>query len=182
MVDEQERLIADWFGRARNSQHRHYECANYFSKLNKALGIPAIVLSMVVGATIFVSLDNKTLGNYKIVIGIVSLLASVFATLHTFLSFSERAQKHTLSGAGYAAIRRELELLKTFPMENREELTRKFKSIKEKLDVLAESSPEIPRKIFRRPVKYVKRPERRVFHLLENEEAQLADTPDTPRR
>ena len=171
MNKEQELLIKDWFRRVRENQFTHYACGNYFSRLNYMLGIPTIILSTVVGTAVFVSLDNQAVGNYKIAIGIISMLASVFATLHTFLGFSQRAEKHRLTATGYASVRRELELIKTFPIENSVELSKKLETIKIQIDHLAESSEEVPKRVWEKNIKALKEKEHnRIFHIPKTEE------------
>ncbi len=166
MTEEQDVLITDWFRRVRENQIIHYACGNHFSWLNYRLGIPTIILTTVVGTAVFASLENQAIGNYKIVIGLISILASVLAALQTFLGFPQRAEKHRLTASGYAAIRRELELLKTFPVEDAGELAGKLESLKIQIDHLAESSQEVPRKIWLKHIHELKGKEhKRIFHL-----------------
>lgn len=166
MNEEQEALVKDWFRRVRENQFTHYACGNYFSRLNYMLGIPTIILSTVVGTAVFVSLDNQAIGNYKIVIGVVSMLASVLAALHTFLGFSQRAEKHRLTATGYASVRRELELIKTFPIEGSVELSKKLETIKIQIDHLAESAEEVPKSVWQKNIRELKgREHKRIFHI-----------------
>jgi len=174
--DDQEALIKDWFRRVRENQFTHYACGNYFSRWNYILGIPTIILSTVVGTAIFVSLDNQAIGDYKILIGMVSILASVLAALHTFLGLSQRAEKHRLTATGYASVRRELELLKTFPIEDSEQLSKKLELIKVEIDHLAESGDEVPKKIWKKNILELKnREHNRIFHLPANKSASQGD-------
>ncbi|MCI0564162.1 MAG: SLATT domain-containing protein [Nitrososphaera sp.] len=166
MQPEHEVLISDWFRRVRENQFIHYACGNHFSRLNYWLGIPTIVLTTAVGTAIFATLETETTGALRIGIGLISILASVLAALHTFLGFSERAEKHRLTAAGYAAVRRQLEFLKTFPVGDEKELSQRLESTKQEIDNLAKSSPEVPGKIWNNKVTELKgREHRRIFHL-----------------
>src|SRR5947209_1418110 len=78
-------LITDWFRRARESQRIHYECGTRYSRLNYLLGIPTIMLSAAVGTAVFASLDKDTSGSVRIILGLISMFAAVFASLQTFL-------------------------------------------------------------------------------------------------
>jgi uncharacterized coiled-coil protein SlyX len=144
--DASERLLTDWFRRVRETQRIHYACRNYFDRLHYYLGIPTIVLSGAVGTAVFASLDKQTTGNFKILVGMVSLLAAVLAGLQTFLRFTERAEKHHLTGAGYASIRRRLEMLKTFPPKDLEQLEQALTEVKNEMDALAKSSRDVPKR------------------------------------
>lgn len=166
MNESEEVLITDWFRRARESQLVHYACGDYFTQLNLRLGIPTIILTTVVGSAVFLSLDNHAIGNYKIYIGMTSLLSSVLAALHTFLGYSQRAEKHRITATGYAAIRRDIEFLKTFSDASEIDLSKKLEKIKLKMDYLTNSSEPVPKKVWRQHVSGLKdRDHHRVFQL-----------------
>jgi hypothetical protein len=146
-----ELLVADWFNRARESQRAHYACCARFRRFTYLLGIPTIILTTVVGMAILASVANdKVTDQMKIAIGLVSLAAAVLATLLTFLGFSQRIDRHRLAGAGYGAIGRSLEFLKTFSPADPSELKRTVAEIQKQLDDLAESSPEVPVRLKRK--------------------------------
>lgn len=136
-------LMLDWFRRSRESQHLHYACSNYFAKLHYWLGIPAVALSAIVGTAVFVSLERDLDGAWKIAVGTVSIAAAVLASLQTFLGLSERAESHRAIAAQYAAVRRDLELLKTF-YEDVPSPSEQMATIKATMDELAQKSPEVP--------------------------------------
>jgi hypothetical protein len=159
-------LVTDWFRRARESQRVHYECSNYYNRLNYILGIPTIALSAAVGTAVFASFDKVAGGTAKVVLGLVSILAAVLASLQTFLSFAERANRHRVTGSKYGAVRRALEYLKTFPPSDPEELRRQVEKIKQEMDGLAENAPHVPSRLKRKIDDELKsRTHQRVFHL-----------------
>lgn len=159
-------LLTDWFRRARESQFIHYECGVWYSRLNYLLGIPSIVLSTVVGTAIFASFETSATGAERIVIGLLSIISAVLASLQTFLRFSERAEHHRSTGSGYGAVRRSLEYLKTFPPNDEDNIKQSLKEIKEQMDELAKEAPEVPARMKRKLDNEVKnRTHRRIFHL-----------------
>lgn len=158
-------LLTDWFRRSRESQSIHYDCAGYYSRLNYWLGIPTIVLSTAVGTTVFASLDASDSHTIRIVVGLISILAAVLASLQTFLRLSERAEHHRTIAASYAAIRRSLEYLKTFPSDDVEEVKRAFEEIKKQMDKLAEDAPSIPLRMKGKFKELKNREHKRIFHL-----------------
>lgn len=171
MEPQVELLVTDWFRRARESQRVHYECGTRFSRLNYLLGIPTIVLTAAVGTAVFASLDTAAAGSARIIIGLVSILAAVLASLQTFLGFAQRADRHRAAGAGYGALRRSLEYLKTFPPSDPKEFQREVSEIQKQMDALAESSPEVPARMKRMIDEELKsRDHRRIFTLGGNTE------------
>jgi hypothetical protein len=162
-------LVTDWFRRVRESQRVHYECANYYSRLNYFLGIPTIVLSAAVGTAVFASFDKQAAGAVRLILGFISMTAAVLASLQTFLSFAERANRHRVTGAKYGAIRRTLEKLKTvFPTEH-DALRRELDAIQKAMDDLAENAPHVPSRLKERVDNELKsRDHHRVFDLPAN--------------
>jgi hypothetical protein len=109
------------------------------------LGVPAIVLSTLVGTAVFASLQKQPELWLQISIGLASVLAAVLAGLQTFLGYTERAEKHRIAGAKYGALGRELEVLRASDQISNETL----EDIRKRLDVLALESPNNPLRIYR---------------------------------
>lgn len=149
-------LVKDWFRRAREAQQLHYACANHFNHLHYWLGIPTVIFAAAVGIAVFVSLEQDASGIIKIVVGMISIIAAVLASLQTFLGFSERAEKHRLTAASYASVKRTLEFLHTFRPDEGEELTNKLQKVKVEMDTLAKAAPDVPHKINQRVVNSLK--------------------------
>jgi hypothetical protein len=140
-------LLTDWFRRTRESQMVHNRCANHFSRLHLWLGIPSVALSTIVGTAVFASLERATSADVRIGVGLLSVLAAVFAGLQTFLGYAERANRHRAAGAGYGALRRSLEMLKTFPSADEAALVSTLGEVKKQMDELAGTAPEVPARI-----------------------------------
>ena len=79
--------------------------------MHYVLGVPVIVLTTLVGTSVFASLSTQPDPRLQITTGIASVVAAVLAALQTFLGHSDRAEKHRLAGAKYGALGRQLEEL-----------------------------------------------------------------------
>lgn len=142
---EVEKLATDWFRRCRESQKVHYDYASLLEKRHLCFGVPAIALSAIVGTAVFSTWGTSSKFEWiRILFGLLSMLVSAITALQTFLNLSDRAAKHKIAGASYGAIRRELELLKTLPPKKEDEMYDAIRTIKSKMDELAENSPGIP--------------------------------------
>jgi len=144
---ESKDLLQEWLFRTRRSQLAHYECATYFARLNFYLGIPVIVLSTVVGTSIFATLQKETNTSVRIAVGIASVMAAVLAAIQTFLRYSERAEKHRVIGAKYGAMRREIEQKIVFPPA---EIEQYIESLRVRWDKFNEDCPTTPKRIWER--------------------------------
>lgn len=141
-------LLSRWRSRARLNQSQHWETTKHFQRLHYAIGVPVVVLSAVVGTTVFATLQKQVGFKIQLTVGGISLLAAILAGLQTFYGFSALAERHKSVAAAYGAIRRRLELLATLPVELRGDLSETLKAIEAELDSLAKGAPTVPTKIF----------------------------------
>ena len=145
MDAEVDKLITGWFERARDKQLTHDECGTRLSRWHYRFGIPIIVLTTGVAAAIFYWLGRPELSDpVKMAIGIASAAAALLACLQTFLGLSQRADQHKMARDRYGALRRSLEILKTFSPSDPVELRRAITDIQRQMDRLAETSPVVP--------------------------------------
>ena len=139
-------LVEEWYKRVSVTQVAHYLSADHFGRRKYILGVPAIVLATFAGTSVFATLEQQPSFYLQLAVGFASVAAAVLASLQTFMGYSERAEKHRLAGAKYGALGRKLESMSAQPDKNdSEELTR----VREKLDALAEESPNNPLKIYK---------------------------------
>ncbi len=115
-----EELINDWNFRVYRMHLDHFKTAEHFRRLHQLLGVPVVALSVFVGTTIFVNIQEQSHSiTAQIIAGMLSVLAVVLASLQTFYKYSERATEHHVAGANYAGLRIELQKLSAFlPLEN----------------------------------------------------------------
>jgi hypothetical protein len=89
----------------------HELSAELFERKNRWLGVPATVISAVVGSSIFASLaSEKTSIVLMVVTGSLSICAAVLSALQTFLRYSETAQNHKTAAGSYGTLRRKIDL------------------------------------------------------------------------
>ncbi|ACC72273.1 SLATT domain-containing protein [Paraburkholderia phymatum] len=145
----EDELLLKWIRRARESQKSHYDMADLLASRNRLFGIGVTVLSAVVGTTVFLSLVVSEDSPWaRLVVGLVSITAAASAALQTFLRYAERAEAHRAAGARYGAVRRRLEAIYAGDPGARD--GRYVSEVREILDRLAEDSPSVPPRVFRR--------------------------------
>ncbi|MBD2023793.1 SLATT domain-containing protein [Leptolyngbya sp. FACHB-711] len=145
MSTSTEELLEAWYRRLRESQFSHYEAAKAFERMNYWLGIPSVMLSTVLGTSIFATIGESVNTNVQILFGLVSVVAAVLTGLQTFLRFSERSEKHRAIAARYGSLRREIEELSAVG----ENFTREMITpLRESIDRLAEEAPNVPERIW----------------------------------
>lgn len=146
-MQTQKDVLDEWYRRVAVTQVAHYLSADHFGARRYWLGIPAIVLSTLVGTSVFATIQKQPELWLQIVVGLASVAAALLASLQTFLGYSERAEKHRLAGAKYGALGRTLEQLRaseTLPS------TEVIDGVRKRLDDLAIESPNNPLPIYRK--------------------------------
>lgn len=133
-------LLRRWGLNAKRSQVANYKAANYFSRLHIKFGIPVIVLSSIVGTSIFASLELDVSVIIRIFLGFISVVSAVLAGLQTFLNYGDRSSKHRLVASEYGAVKRHIQELLTKDSISDQDIS----SIRERMDMLSKESPEVP--------------------------------------
>lgn len=144
-----EELILRWLLRTRESQFSHYEKSIYFDRWNFWFGIPVIVVTAIVSASVFATIAKEATAELKYWTMGLSLLAVVFSSLQTFLKFSERAERHRAVGAEYATLRRRLEILHIADIKD----LSKIEKIGEDISALSARAPTISKSFFQKRIR-----------------------------
>lgn len=151
-MSESEKLVMVWETDLRIICHSHYAAAVRAAKRNYYLGIPSIVLTALVGTSIFYAIDKSPNLYLQITAGMLSMVAVVLSSLQTFLKWSERAEKHREAGAKFGALLKELENKRAFVtnFSNLEEWSHDFRK---RWDAVSLDSPTVPEKLWNQKLK-----------------------------
>ena len=137
---EVERLLEDWRNRVYAAQAAHYASADRFRLLNYFVGIPAAILSSIVGTALFTGLEK---GPQTLVVGSVSIGAAILAALQTFLRFAERASHHATAADWYSAIRRDIEQLLHLSPADRGSPKECLDEVRKEMNRVGQNCPEL---------------------------------------
>jgi hypothetical protein len=138
---EVERLLEDWRNRTYAAQAAHYASADRFRLMNYFVGVPAAILSSIVGTALFTGLEKGS--PESLLIGSVSIGAAILAALQTFLRFAERASQHATAGDWYSAIRRDIEQLLHLSPADRGSPKECLDEIRKEMNRAGQNSPEL---------------------------------------
>ena len=150
MINEKTNLMNIWETDFRIICHAHYDSAVRHSRRNYQLGLPVVVLSAIVGTTVFATLNENPETWARIIVGMLSLTTVVMASLQTFLKFSERAEKHKEAGARFGALLKEVEQYIALPPKDDAELKNWCDSLRARWDKLSLESPTVPKDIWKK--------------------------------
>src|SRR5262245_45593146 len=142
-----EQVLDDWYQRVAVTQRAHYLSADHFGSRKYWLGVPAVLLSTLVGTSVFATVQKQPELWLQITVGLASIAAALLTSLQTLLGYSERAEKHRVAGAKYGALGRELEQLRASATPPSPEA---LSEVRKRLDDLAVESPNNPLPMYRK--------------------------------
>ena len=139
-------LLTGWLIHTHKARDRHDEAARRYAKGQYALGIPSLIVSTIVGTSVFAALSSKEVP--PLWVGLLSILAAVLAALQTFLDFGGRSDKHRSAAVKYKASIRLLEEAMVQLKRGAEPTKDDIAAIRTMLDGLEETAPVVMPKIF----------------------------------
>jgi hypothetical protein len=142
--DDIERLYEAWLRRVAAAEAGHRQDSARLRRGSLMLGVPVVVLTTVVGTSVFASLqDGNVRTGVRILIGSLSILAAVLSSLQTFLRFGMRAEAHRIAAFRYETLRRDMTQVLALPRASRPDPVRQLDSARQRLDRYAKESPTI---------------------------------------
>jgi hypothetical protein len=138
-----EELLKAWAVRVSAVEAGHFAMADRLTRGNLRLGIPVVVLSTVIGTSVFATLEKSVSLPLRVTVGILSVAAATLASLQTFLRLGERSEKHRVAAALYSALRRDIEAVLATPRKERSDADPLFSRIKLLLKAYGKESPAI---------------------------------------
>lgn len=138
-----EELLQAWASRVSAVEAGHFAMADRLTRENLRLGIPVVILSTMIGTSVFATLGEQVNLPVRIAVGLLSVAAAVLASLQTFLRLGERSEKHRVAAALYSALRRDIESVLATPRKERPDAEPLFERIKLQMKTYGKESPAI---------------------------------------
>ncbi|OEU60813.1 MAG: hypothetical protein BBJ57_11650 [Desulfobacterales bacterium PC51MH44] len=92
-------------------KYKHFNAARRSKKLHISIGLPVIIINIIVGSSLFASLQEKVPSAILWVGGILALIGAILAAIQTFFRFGEACEAHHRLGNDYACVVRDIEEL-----------------------------------------------------------------------
>lgn len=146
-------LLAKWSERVRRAQAAHYDSAVRCNQQHFWIGVPLVILTALIGTSVFVTLQKEANFYVKLAVGLASVAAAILASVQTFLRFLERAESHRIAAMRFGALRKEIEHLQTFPPRDSEQMKDVAKSLLERWNNINEESPTANQRFYERHFK-----------------------------
>jgi hypothetical protein len=148
-----EDVLDSWKRRAWASQIAHYKVASRLRVWSRLIGLPTVILTTVVGTSIFATIDQKTVDvdvRVRVIVGAITIGAAVFSGIQTFFGFAQRADQHVLAADWYSSIRRHIEQVKGTPRDWRHDPNEVLDSIRKEMNQVGSQFPEIGQRTWKK--------------------------------
>ena len=145
--------LEDYFAEQGEQAHGlsllHKQAEQMYSHRKTFIEIPVIVVSSVTG---FLSVGSTSMFagqemTSSVVLGVCSLLVSVFQTVGTYFGWARRAEGHRISSIQYSRLHRFLKIEMSLPRDQRQPPSQLLKYVRDAVDRLQEISPLGPREV-----------------------------------
>ena len=143
-----EELLRGWLLHAHKCRERQELAARRNETYRYWLGGPAIILSTIVGTSVFATLESQVDFWFKVVLGLVSMSSAVLASLQTFYNFAARAETHRVAAIRYKIIIRELQQLLTGSAKLLPDKSDFLDDLRQRLDDLELEAPVVAESIY----------------------------------
>ncbi|HZP01976.1 MAG TPA: SLATT domain-containing protein [Terriglobia bacterium] len=138
--------LQEWHTRVRIRHHAHTRSAVEFERRARFLGVLVVILSTAVGTSIFSSLGSSS--SWRIVAGLLSLMAAVLSSVQALLKYPELVQLHRVAARKYGQLRRELEAQLALDSGDPGKLAGFLDSFQRKWSDLEGQTPNIPQRLY----------------------------------
>jgi hypothetical protein len=137
-------LLRGWLLHAHKGRDRHDLAARRCDQQRYWLGIPATIISALVGTATFAALQASSDRPIQPIVAVLAVLAAILTSLQSFLDLGARAERHRLAGAKYKAVIRHIEQLGIGTIS-----LSVITELRTTLDNLEEDMPVVPPNIYK---------------------------------
>lgn len=141
-------LIRFWLLHAHKGRDRHDTAARRFEGRRLWYGVLTIALTAIVGSSVFASIGQQPAVWIRVLVGLLSVTASTFAALQTFLDYQGRSERHRIAAAKYKATIRELEEVLSTPDDRITVEQQWFGALRQRFDALEQEMPVVAPRIY----------------------------------
>ena len=147
--DNPNELLRGWLLHAHKGRDRHDLAARRCDQQRYLLGIPATIISAIVGTSVFAALQQTSSSAFtQVFIGILAIIAAILASLQSFLDLGARAERHRMAGVKYKAVIRRLEQLGIGTISGMGLDAPVLTEVRQSLDALEEEMPVVSPRIY----------------------------------
>ncbi len=137
-------IVSQWRNGLRILHRAHEQATADFARRGRVLSVATLVLTTIVGTSIFATLNSSPATAWKVAAGLISLTAAVLAALQSFLLYPELAERHRQTASKVGDLRRQLDVL----VATGAVTTDGLQEIRARWDEVLEDAPVVPERLY----------------------------------
>ena len=145
------KMLRIWHDNVKRVQIANADAATLFSHGNLWLGIPTIIVT----AMLSTSAATDILKDYKWVLALLGILATVLTGLQAFLNFGERSANHANAANEYGCLKRRIQQFLALPPSSDDVFEQTVDEFRKTFDGLMRSAPHVPHVIWRKALRRI---------------------------
>jgi hypothetical protein len=161
-IDEILRLLENWRTRLNFAQTGHYARCEGYQRLHEYMGASLVVVSALVSCFLFFDAQKSVSPEVKTIVAVVSILATVLASLQTFLRPGEKSELHRAKAARYGSLKRQIEIQIAKGFHDVAQAANFAEYISVRWDHISDDAPVTPQSVRKRISKLIE--EERALH------------------
>jgi hypothetical protein len=140
-------FLDQWALGLRIGHRAHFEAAKHYERLHLTIGIPTVVISALMGTTVFANFEYSSHPGIKMTLAMLSVLMIVFSSLQAFFRYAERSERYRTAAIQLGEVRRELEELLALTAKGTLDRAA-IDTLRKKWDSVDRQAPTIPTRIY----------------------------------
>lgn len=153
---EEELLLRMWGEQAIGYMWMHERAKVYYSKFHKFLSIPAMIIQSVLSSTIMGNSTYMASEDFRIVIGMFLVLASILKSLTDYyFKTQENYERHRIAALEYRKFSSKIAVQLSLPMKSRDPCRQFLDYSEKKFNSLHGEFPDIPDSILKQYQKQI---------------------------
>ncbi|NWG87069.1 MAG: SLATT domain-containing protein [Hydrogenophilaceae bacterium] len=140
-------LLDYWQVGTRIFHMAHHRASAFYARMQKAVGMSVVILTTAAGTTIISQLEATSMTG-QVIVGLLSMAATVLAALQTFLNLEGRAEQHRAAALKYGMLRRRIELVLVDAGIEEAKLAAFMESFRTDWDLADKEAPILPQRFY----------------------------------
>lgn len=145
---EEENLISQWIEEASARVCLHEKTGMSYKKYDHIVTLPVMIITAATGsANVGMAFNNQSSWVSNLITGVFGVGSAILTAISHYYKFSEMAESHKQTANAWNKLRASMLVQLALPFEERAECRTFMDSIREDMDRLNQTSPQIPESI-----------------------------------
>ncbi len=124
---------------------KHYNARDRVATYNRNMGIAIVVLTAIMGTSVYFALSKSDILLAQIIVGIFILLNAILVALQTYLKFEKQALRHKVTADRYLCLMKEAQRLLAYYKDGNktlDEVQKELEKICQEVNDIQKDEPE----------------------------------------